>query len=60
MVHSKQKPNSIGLKTLTPEAQDLYVSYYDNDDQSNNFATAKGFSYHQVKAIESMGINRVV
>lgn len=49
----QQRPNSIGLKTLTPEARDLYVSYYDNDDQSTNFATAKGFSYHQVTPFEN-------
>jgi hypothetical protein len=44
----KQRPTSIGVKSLTPQAYDLYVPYYDNEDQSDNFQTAKGFSYHQV------------
>lgn len=37
--------NSLGIKTLDILNED-YIPYYDNEDDSTNFATSHGFSYH--------------
>ena len=37
--------NSIGIKTLDPYNQ-KYIPYYANDDNTTNFATSHGYSYH--------------
>ena len=39
------KENSLGIKTLAP-FDERYVSYYDNGDDSGNFWTSHGYSYH--------------
>lgn len=38
-------PNSLGMKTLSP-SDPLFCAVYNNADDSDNFQTANGFSYH--------------
>ena len=39
------KRKSIGVKTLDPY-ESIYHANYNNNDESDNFYTAKGFNYH--------------
>lgn len=36
---------SLGIKTLD-KLSDEYISFYNNDDDSTNYAISHGFSYH--------------
>jgi glycogen debranching enzyme len=40
------RDGSIGVGTLDQIHSSLYCEYYDNDDDSDNYITAHGFSYH--------------
>ena len=58
------KKNSIGVKTLDPN-ESIYYPDYDNNDESNNFFTGKGYNYHNgpewvwLYGYYLMAINRV-
>lgn len=61
------RESSIGVGTLDRVHQSLYCEYYDNDDDTDNYVTAHGFSYHNgpewvwlygfyIKALQNFGL----